>query len=150
MLVALILTALVAGQPQTAAQQQAIADACLTPAEQTMAIDAISAQRREAVIACVTAEVAELVNAGLPQQLDAATTLVSVESKGTNLVYNNRVEVDARDVTDADRATVAEGVRGYVCTQADMTQMISFGASYTYVWIDRSGKPIHRMTVASC
>lgn len=150
MITALFLTAAIAGQPQTSDQQQAIADACLSPAEQALDVDEITGERRREAIACITGHVAKLVNADLPQQLDEYTTLVSVEAEGVNLIYNNRVEFDAGNVAKAERETISASVRGYVCSQTDMSMMISLGASYTYVWTDRAGKPIHRLLITDC
>ena len=143
--------AALAAQVQMPADATArLVEACVAPADRNRTMDSLTPAERQRLLVCATRFTAGVINAQLPQRLDEITSLQSVEALGVTLVYNNRVEVDAAAVTGAQRQALERSVRQFVCGQADMTRTIGYGGSYRYVWSDRKGAPIHRVTIDGC
>ena len=127
-----------------------LTEACVPPAIRARSFESLSEAQRREILVCATRQTAEIVNAQLPHQVDSMTTLQSVEAIGPLLVYNSRVAVDAAAVTPVQRQTLEQQTRRFVCAQTQMRQTIARGGAYRYVWQDRNGAQIHRLTIDAC
>jgi hypothetical protein len=130
--------------------QQRVVEECVAPADRDRAMSDLTPQARRALIACAQASTARTLNARMPIRVDEITTVESVAVEGATLVYHNRLDIDLAQVPADARSRIERSTRDYVCAQADMVQTIGHGGAYGYVWRDRSGALIHRMTVSAC
>ena len=139
-----------AGASGQSVDTEATAAACVPPGELARPMAELTESQRRALIACANATAARQLNSQMPMRVDDITILESVEAVGTTVVYNQRANVDARNVTPAIKASIDQSVRANVCGSEDMRSTISYGGAYTYVWIDRSGNFIHRLHITGC
>ena len=135
---------------QPSVDTDAAVAACATPEERQRAMASLPDARRLALLACLNRYAAEQINAQTPMRVDEMTTLVSVATVGTTVIYNQRVDADARDITPAMKASIEQAVRARACASEDMRNTISYGGVYAYNWVDRSGAFIHSFHIERC
>lgn len=111
---------------------------------------AIPRAQRAAAAACLQALVARQLNLGAPIAIDEATTFVSASSTGGMLQYNYRVDLDADQVTVAEREGLAASTRAAMCATPRIQQLLALGGSYRYVWVDRQDRPLHQLLIQRC
>ena len=102
------------------------------------------------VVVCANREATRQLDARTPFRVDEVTTMDSVEADGPTVIYRQRVAVEARNVTDAMRASLEQTVRANVCGNSQMRNTISLGGAYTYVYVDRAGAFLHRIDIRRC
>jgi len=134
------------GAAQSVSTDDVVA-ACVPPGADDA--PATRAQLR-AVVACANAHAARQLNAQTPIRVDEITSLQSIVAMDTLLIYNNQVNVDARDIPAEAKFRLEQNTRDYVCRSPEMRQTIVNGGSYGYVWIDRSGALIHQARIEAC
>ncbi len=93
---------------------------------------------------------AAALNATLPRQVTATTTLVSVYVSGLAWTYNYRV---SRAVSaEALRATFARDALPVVCANEDMTSLMAMGVVYNFSYVihGRAEPVVIEVRQASC
>lgn len=155
--IALMVIALAAGTgaaaqdgPTATDDLQVVVASCAPQGPRTRPAEGLSPAARTAMLSCLARESARVLNAQLPLRIDEITTLRSVAADGPELTYLNDVEVDAAGLTAAQSAALIETTRNYVCSQPLMRAAVTAGASYRYIWLDRSGAEFNRMTIERC
>ena len=113
-------------------------------------LEAVPMPQRQRILACLNRETARRMNAQAPVAIDAETTLVSVTAENLEMTYTYRFAVDAPSVGAAQQAAAAARIRSGVCANPSMRGAIASGASYQFVSIDRSDRPIQRVRVDRC
>jgi hypothetical protein len=151
--VTLFLLAATAGQDSlklTPADERQVVDRCVGAENRNRSMSELTPQQRTALIACAQDVTARTLRAQLPLRIDEITTLEEIEVDGATLIYHNRLNLDAADLQDTARPAIEQATRAHVCGQANMVQTIGFGGAYGYVWVDRTGNLVHRMTISTC
>ena len=127
-----------------------VSAACVAAGEENRPLASLSAAARLALIECANRYAAQQINARTPMRVDDITTLESVTTSGPTVIYNQRVNLEARAVTDAMKAQLSQTVTANVCGSEQMRNTISYGGAYRYIWIDRAGTFVHRLDVTRC
>lgn len=123
---------------------------CVPAGLESRQMSELSAAQREAMMSCAQGEAARQLNAQTPIRVDELTAVTAISAEGTQLTYHMQVQVNAADVTDAQRTAVAQSTRANVCGLEQMRRTMSNGGSYRYIWTDRAGAEIARTVIASC
>jgi hypothetical protein len=129
--------------------QSAVA-ACISPEDQLKSPQEVSAAKRQEIIGCVNAHMAEQIRPQLPVDVDHVTQLVDITSEGPMLTYHYRVSMKAGDLRPGVVEEIESQVRRTACAQPQMRQTIGFGGAYGYRWDDREGERIHSVRIDSC
>ena len=152
-LAVLLSTPALAAAQKTEAPQvdtSGVGAACVAPGDESRPLSAMSTAERHALIECANRYAAQQINAQTPMRVDDITTLESVTTSGTTVIYNQRANVDVRDITAPIRAQMDQTVRRNVCASEQMRNTISYGGGYRYIWVDRAGAFIHRVDITRC
>lgn len=122
--------------------------ACLQGISPDTPISRVPLAARRAGVKCIIREVAADINAQAPLRINDVTTLRSALASGMILQYQYEVDLDARDISADDLSRLDEGTRANACSE--MRFALSMGASFAYVWLDRTGRIIHRLRIDRC
>jgi hypothetical protein len=92
----------------------------------------------------------EQIRPQLPIKVSSDTTLISVVSVGTEMIYMNELNFAfPQDNIDLAKILLQEKNQKNVCSDESMKMAISSGARYTYVYSDVNGD-IVRITISIC
>lgn len=92
------------------------------------------------------------IRAGLPKKIDDMTTLVWVSYSGTRMVYENRIEVDGRNVDQMLKDKLRKLIIAKICTSATSLKLLNVGVQYRFVYADVNARPVTTVdiTKADC
>lgn len=103
------------------------------------AVNRFSEGRSRGAIETAQAAAATELRSQLPIRVDDSTTLESVMSAGTTLVYQYRVDFSETDVDTTWHQNMKKMLARNVCNQSDMRYTLDNGARYQYIYFGNDG-----------
>jgi hypothetical protein len=125
---------------------KAAVNACISPRDEVRPFASFSLAERLALIACTQRVAAAMLSQRVPVHIDDDTTLIAATASGVALTYEYSVTLDRSAFGSASDANVARTA----CADPGMATAIAAGGVYRYIWRDRSGRVLHRLTVDRC
>jgi hypothetical protein len=133
--------------PTRAEAEAAGARICVSPEMARRTMSSLTLAERQALIACAQRVAAMMLSERLPIQVSETTAVVAVSASGMDLTYEYRVSVDRPAFSGA---AIDAGVTREVCADPGRVTAIAQGGAYHYLWRNRAGRLLHRLTVNRC
>lgn len=131
--------------PTAESLSDAVGTACVNPITMDM-----PAAERQAAMACSMRALAVELSRSVPIRLNEITTVVRVTSSGGQITYHNRVDADPDLFTDSYWNPVKADIARNTCTERASSNIIAFGGSFRWLWIDRDGNTMTELVVDHC
>lgn len=115
-----------------------------------LAFAAMPLPQQRVRLRCYLRSISALINTKLPTRIEYTMIVEQTNVEGLTLVYHFRADVSRADVKPGAMDSWKPTVRAQICADPSKREIISLGGSYRYVWRDRVGKYIDKLTVRDC
>ena len=127
-----------------AAGPQSTAPVLIVPASAAPGVVVVPAPPAPATVSLQDgiASAVRQMRASLPKKIDALTSMIGVENRGTRIIYENQIAMDSARIDDVRKRGLVQLIVANTCGAPGPRSLLELGGSFRYVYRDMNAKPV--------